>query len=542
MRYCPICERRYKGDTRECPFDGSVTLQLQERGGALVGYELDGRWEIGDRLREGGMGAIHIGRQLSVKRSVAIKLMRSDIMAEPRLMARFFREARALSALQHPNIVTLFDFGQDEHTGLLYMVMELLRGQPLSDILDEGYVFPLSTVFYIAEQLSSALIEVHEQGVIHRDLKPENIFLEHVASGFHVKLIDFGVAMLDEPQLQRLTATGQLQGTPHYMAPEQINGEQASPQSDLYSLGVILYEILSGRPPFIGDTLMAVLYKHLSDRPDPLRDVWALADPPHEGLLQLVDELLSKDPAGRPRDAVEVWERLGLMTPELDEAPPLRRATPGAIRAPAPSAADAEAVEAVEAAEGGAAGGGAPKPPEAPPPLAEEPAPDGEGAQLNTLERMLWPGAPGSNRAVVHVAVAAALALIGLAVLLAITSGSTVGEGDGAEGAAAHEDAAREAGARAARDVSEAAASVFEEVGAAEAPVVERVERDDADAGVEAAQEGATEEAAAPTTARVVKAGRKRAAPREAPPPRRDAAAQEERKKLDALLEQMRSP
>ncbi|MEL6180122.1 MAG: serine/threonine-protein kinase, partial [Myxococcota bacterium] len=244
------------------------------------------------------------------------------------IIERFHREARLVSRLQHPNLVTLFDFGQSN--GVLYMVMELLRGQPLSEILDEGYVFPLSTVLVIAEQLASALIEVHEQGVIHRDLKPENIFLEQVANGFHVKLIDFGVAILDEPQLQRLTAVGQLQGTPHYMSPEQIDGQEATPRSDLYALGVMFYEMLAGRPPFTGETLMAVLYKHLSDEPQPLSETWALNEPLCLPLVELVEELIAKDPAQRPESALEVWERLGAMVqePEAEAPPHLKRRTP----------------------------------------------------------------------------------------------------------------------------------------------------------------------------------------------------------------------
>jgi len=287
----------------------------------FVGRTLDNRWLIEELIGKGGMGFVFQGRQLSVERSIAIKLIRNDVAKEPRLVSRFFREAKVLSGLQHPNIVTMLDFGQDEETGALYLVMELLRGRALSSYVEAGDKFSLREILQIVEQLMSALAEAHDGGVVHRDMKPENLFVDRLpGGGVQVKLIDFGIARVDEPQITRLTQTGCLQGTPHFMAPEQIEGRPSSPQTDLYAAGVIVYELLSGKQPFVGNTLMAVLMQHLQKEPDPLDAGWHIDDPLEPKVSRLVHDLLQKDPAARPATASEVGRRAHRILAELELA------------------------------------------------------------------------------------------------------------------------------------------------------------------------------------------------------------------------------
>lgn len=318
MRICPDCEQTFGDDVRRCPTDGSPTVSLPDKPlEKLVGASLDGRWRIGRLLGEGGMGAVFEGRQINLDRPVAIKILQPELAQRDLIIARFMREARVMSALRHPHIVTILDFGRDEVHGLLYLVMELLEGQPLNVWLQRNRP-SYQQVLDIVEQTARALTCAHDNAVIHRDLKPHNIFLTPMGASFHLKVLDFGIAKLQAPDASTLTNTGDIQGTPHYMAPEQISAEPIVPQTDLYALGVMLYELITGRVPFEAPSALPIFFKHCHEPPPPIEGRWALEVPPQPALIALTLSLLEKSPAGRPASAAALIEQLGtLRTPDL---------------------------------------------------------------------------------------------------------------------------------------------------------------------------------------------------------------------------------
>lgn len=315
MRYCPQCEERYLDEVMVCPDDGEETLKVPETlSERLKGRTLDGRWVVGDVLGEGGMGAVFSGHQKRLDRPVAIKVLRPELAQLPRVVSRFMREAKTLSSLRHPHIVTIFDFGRDEETGVLYLIMELLKGQAVNDWLLRREEITGAQITELAVQIARALDDAHKQGIIHRDLKPHNVLLSPVAGGFHAKVLDFGIAKINQSSEEALTRTGDIQGTPHYMAPEQARGEEITPATDIYALGVMLYQMIAGTPPFEAATPMAILLKHVGEPFEPLKANWNLDEPINESLVQLTEDMLAKAPDDRPATARELLSRLEEIT------------------------------------------------------------------------------------------------------------------------------------------------------------------------------------------------------------------------------------
>lgn len=302
QRLCPVCEKRYDEDVIKCPDDGEYTIEVPEDlATKLVGTTLDGRWLIEETLGEGGMGAVFRGRQENLDRPVAIKVLRAEVSGSDKIVARFMREARVLSRLNNPHVVTIFDFGRDSETGLLYLVMELLDGKPLGKWWSEDADQTIDQALMIIEQIAKGLDEAHAQDIIHRDLKPDNIFVSPVAGGVHVKVLDFGIAKVHDDN-QAITHTGDIHGTPYYMAPEQIDGKNILPATDFYAIGCILYEMFTGKPPFIADSVMAILMHHCARPLDSLASRWGLHEPLTEELVGFVEKLLEKEPEDRLED------------------------------------------------------------------------------------------------------------------------------------------------------------------------------------------------------------------------------------------------
>ncbi|HEX2053803.1 MAG TPA: serine/threonine-protein kinase [Actinomycetota bacterium] len=247
-----------------------------------------GRYELGDLVASGGMGHVYAARDVKLDRAVAIKFLRPDMAAQPDIRARFEAEARAAGRLSHPHVVGVFDTDEDE--GRPFIVMELLSGRTL---LDEAAAGPFSEerTREVGLQILSALGASHGQGILHRDLKPGNVLLSHDGS---IKVADFGVAKMAEGM--HLTQAGMLLGTPAYLAPERIAGEPASEASDLYSVGVILYEMLAGRKPFDADTPLGLMRAIQDDPVPPLAQVRPDVDP---ALAAAIERAMAKDPAGR---------------------------------------------------------------------------------------------------------------------------------------------------------------------------------------------------------------------------------------------------
>ncbi|MFH8705425.1 serine/threonine-protein kinase [Streptomyces rubrogriseus] len=272
---------------------------------------IQGRYRLLERIGRGGMGEVWRARDESLGRRIAVKCLKPlgtqhDHSFTRVLRERFRREARVAAALQHRGVTVVHDFG--EWDGMLFLVMELLEGSDLSRLLtdNKGHPLPVADVVDIAEQVASALAYTHEQGIVHRDLKPANIV--RTADGT-VKICDFGIARLgaDAGFTARLTGTGIAMGTPHYMSPEQIGGDEVDRRSDLYSLGCVLYEIATGVPPFDLDDAWAILVGHRDTEPEPPRT--HRAELPRY-LDRIILDLLAKRPEQRPDDAGELGRRI----------------------------------------------------------------------------------------------------------------------------------------------------------------------------------------------------------------------------------------
>jgi eukaryotic-like serine/threonine-protein kinase len=256
-------------------------------------------------LGKGGMGWVYLAEQQPVGRPVAMKLLRAEVAERSDTSERFFREALALSQIQHPNVATLIDYGRQD-SGQYYLVMEYLDGRPLDAELARTHHFAPARAVRIAAQLCRAMGAVHEQGIVHRDLKPSNVFLTRVdGQSDFVKLIDFGVAQHEVTSgLERITRAGTACGTPQYMSPEQIEGAPVDLRADLYALGLLTYEMLEGRPPFDGESTAEVMHGHLRLPPPPM------TQPVPQALRELLDRLLAKHPEDRPASAGEVLQAL----------------------------------------------------------------------------------------------------------------------------------------------------------------------------------------------------------------------------------------
>lgn len=230
----------------------------------LCGSTIAGKYHIDAKLGAGGMGTVYRARRLLIRDEVAIKILHSE--SDPRAAERFRREAQAAARLKHPNAVMIHDFGVTDE-GLQYLVMEHVEGQTIRQIIKEQGPLTPSATAEIINQACAALEEAHRQNIIHRDIKPDNIIVNVTASGLRVKLLDFGIAKLRDDSAGNLTQTGSILGTPYYMSPEQCLGEELDSRSDVYSLGVVLYEMLTGLVPFNSPTPAAIVVQQVTQQP-----------------------------------------------------------------------------------------------------------------------------------------------------------------------------------------------------------------------------------------------------------------------------------
>ncbi len=273
----------------------------------LEGQVIDGRWRIEKKIGEGGMGSVFLGRQVNIDRPVAIKTLRREIGSSEEFVKRFELEARAAGRISNPHCVTIFESGKSEELGgLLYLVMEYLNGESLGSRIERGRMNPRDAI-KVGIEIAAGLAAAHDEGIVHRDLKPDNVFLVSTPGGeFHAKVLDFGIAKAMGEDA-KLTQSGVIIGTPYYMSPEQCTAQEVDERTDLYALGTILYEMLSGRTPFISPTPIAVLVEVVNKTPPTLIEVGVPISP---ALNDFVMRLLSKDPDDRPSSAMEVKRTL----------------------------------------------------------------------------------------------------------------------------------------------------------------------------------------------------------------------------------------
>jgi serine/threonine protein kinase len=270
MLQCPSCGQRFSREAAFCPFDG-VKLEKAEYDPTtdpLIGTTVDARYRVIELLGEGGMGQVYEVSHVALDRCFAMKVLRRDLARDEDLAERFIQEARATASVRHENVVEITDFGRLPG-GAPYFVMERLVGETLGKVIKYGGPIPARRAVRILQQVASALGSAHAAGIVHRDLKPDNVFLVGGVSGGtasdDVRVVDFGAAKIIGAS--RVTRQGVVFGTPHYMSPEQASGQPVDHRADVYALGVIMYEMFTGRVPFEADTYMGVLTQHMFVQP-----------------------------------------------------------------------------------------------------------------------------------------------------------------------------------------------------------------------------------------------------------------------------------
>ena len=285
---------------------GFKTSYLPPSDDPLVGSELAGRYTIGRKLGEGGMGAVYLATHMILEKQVALKVLHGEFARKPDLVERFMQEAKAASRIRHENVIDISDFGATPE-GFVFFAMELLQGHDLHDEIARarvaGNLLPWSRTKKIFLQICSALTAAHAKGIVHRDLKPENIYLvEFLGDPDFVKLLDFGIAKLTDAADEggrKLTKTGMLFGTPEYMSPEQARGEQVDHRVDIYAMGCILFQLVTNRVPFEAENFMGVLSMHLTEPPPSISPVvFEQIGAPQE-LAGVIDRALEKDRSQR---------------------------------------------------------------------------------------------------------------------------------------------------------------------------------------------------------------------------------------------------
>jgi serine/threonine-protein kinase len=331
---CPHCDAVVSVASGPCPRCGQ---ELGTGEDPLLGEVIAGNFLILDLIGVGAMGRVYKAKQLSLDKEVAIKVLHGHLTHDPNVAKRFQREARAASRLSHPNSLQIIDFGQTEE-GTLFIAMEVIQGRDLGKVLAEEFPFSLSRIADVVGQVCSALEDAHAAGIIHRDLKPENILVVQKGGHDFVKVCDFGIAKIQDPKGDdpdaAITMAGVVCGTPEYMSPEQARGEKLDARSDVYAVGVILYQLATGAVPFTADSALGVVTKHLTEQAVPPRqrrpDLGI-----HAGLETIILKALSKDKTGRHASVTEIKMELDTLVRLAGTAATV--APKGSLLAPSPT-------------------------------------------------------------------------------------------------------------------------------------------------------------------------------------------------------------
>ncbi len=345
---CPNCHATYDEPVAFC---GTCGTRLATEGAParaadpLIGVVIDDRYRLVDLIGRGGMGAVYRVEHVKMGKVMAMKLLHGELGQDQEVAKRFRLEAEAVSRLTHLNTVSVFDFGS--HQGMMYLVMEYIEGRDLAEVLRLEGPMPAARVAHVLVQTCSALIEAHDKGIVHRDIKPENILVsQQYDYPDFVKVLDFGLAKLrDVREATKITKEGNLVGTPYYMAPEHIRGDGVDARSDVYSLGAVMYKLLTGETPFSADTPMGVLTKHLTEKIDPPSQCFPQRKIPSEA-DRIVLRAMAKTPEERYASAEEMRREMAELSVRLDPESRHQRLSVGDG---IPSA--GEAAERVEAAD-----------------------------------------------------------------------------------------------------------------------------------------------------------------------------------------------
>jgi serine/threonine-protein kinase len=299
-----LADRSERG--RELP---SADRRLNDSNEAWLGKVVDGRYRVLEVIGRGGMGVVYRVEHLRMGKIAAMKVLHRDLATDPEVVHRFEREAAAVSKLHHPHTVQVFDFGTGQ--GAMYLIMEYVRGPDLAHLIERDGPMPWSRAAPVFAQICGALQEAHELGIVHRDLKPENVLITRTSGGRdYAKVLDFGLAKLDQPRAAPSeTGRQQIVGTPYFMSPEQIRGDEVDARTDIYSLGALMFELLTAQHLFTGSTAVGVLTKHLTAEPEA-----PSMRAPEMGIDPRVDHLcskaLAKEPAARWRNASELGDAI----------------------------------------------------------------------------------------------------------------------------------------------------------------------------------------------------------------------------------------
>lgn len=313
--YPPVIAENERANSDNTPAELAETLRSPLPVG--IGTIIDGKYRLEAVLGKGGMGTVFRAARLEIDDEVAIKVLHPESVADPDARERFKREARAAARIKHDNVVSVYDFGITKE-GLGYLVMELIHGESLREIIKQRRWLTPEQCVPLLNQICDALDEAHGKSIVHRDLKPDNIMVQP-GKRQRVKVVDFGIAKLRDVTGSGLTSAGFAMGTPHYMSPEQCGGDSVDHRSDLYSLGIVLYEMLTGVVPFRKPSRLEVWLEHAQQPPPPLRTVNAAIPAKVEAVVL---RALAKNPDHRPQSALELAEAFSKASEVVAPSPP----------------------------------------------------------------------------------------------------------------------------------------------------------------------------------------------------------------------------
>ncbi|MDP1892381.1 MAG: serine/threonine-protein kinase [Gemmatimonadaceae bacterium] len=308
QKICPTCGTEYPLSERFCPRDGTA-LRSATAGTDLMGTVVADRYHILKKLGEGGMGQVYLAEHVKMGRKSALKVMNPGMNQDADAIARFNREASNASRLNHPNICAIYDFGETPD-GLIYLAMEFIEGQSLTSLVEKCGALPPARAASIIHQSADALQVAHDAGIVHRDLKPDNIMIAKNRDGTDLaKVVDFGIAKAHSSDAQKVTKTGMVVGTPEYMSPEQLSGDKLDGRSDIYSLGLVAFNCLTGKLPFPSDSAQEAMIARLIEQPKTLAEMRPEVAWPAE-VQQVMDKALARDSAERYQSAAQFGREL----------------------------------------------------------------------------------------------------------------------------------------------------------------------------------------------------------------------------------------